>query len=129
MSAVGHVVWMEMQEKGPYSRAAFARLLSSDYGFPTTHQSISNYLRRERPPVDFLNAALDALRASEEKKEEVRRLYFTGRQEPGSGAPKGPYPGGARSEQDFDEALDYEDERRARRQAEENGDEKPTGSR
>ena len=128
MSVVGHVLWMEMQDKGPYSRAAFARLLTNNYGYPTTHQSISNYLRRDRPPVDFLNAALDALRASEEKKEEVRRLYFTGQRESGE-APKGPYPGGARTEQGFDQALDYEAERRARRRAEENGDEKPSGSR
>ncbi len=76
MSAVGHELWMEMQEKGPFSRAGFARLLTNQWGFPTTHQSISNYLRRERPPAEFISVALDALEADEQRRRKIYEIYF-----------------------------------------------------
>lgn len=82
MSAVGHKLWVHMQEKGPYNRSKFADLLSSQFDFPTTHQSISNYLRRPYPPAPFIAASIDALDLSEREKQELYEAYFGSRRRP-----------------------------------------------
>lgn len=72
-------MWLEMQDKGPFSRAAFARRLTNRYDFPITHQSVSNYLRREHPPAEFMGKAVKALRdlgMPAEREHEIYQLYF-----------------------------------------------------
>jgi hypothetical protein len=78
MSAVGQELWVEMQVKGPYNRTDFAELLTERWNFPTTHQSVSNYLRREHPPAKFVAVALKALDVGEEKRRRIYDLYFEG---------------------------------------------------
>ncbi len=79
MSAIGKRIWLLMQEhEPPYNRSALAKKWTRDGTFPTTAQSISNYLYREHPPPDFVNAIAKefALRPHEES--ELHWMYFHG---------------------------------------------------
>lgn len=79
MSVVGHKVWMHMQGHYPrYSQKALSKDMKETGVFVISPQSISNYLRKEHPPIDFLTAVIDFLNLSEEDEDELRALYFRG---------------------------------------------------
>ena len=82
MSAVGTRLWLHMQEKGPYNRRAFARHLTNTKIYPTNHQNISNWLAREHPPTEFVNAVVRALNLSREEEIELHDIYFKGPKKP-----------------------------------------------
>lgn len=82
MSAVGTRLWLHMQEKGPYNRRAFARHLTNTQIYPTNHQNISNWLAREHPPTDFVNAVVKALKLTREEEVELHDIYFRGPKKP-----------------------------------------------
>ncbi len=84
MSAVGMRLWLHMQEKGPYNKRAFARMLTRTGIYPTSHQNISNWLSREHPPPEFVNAAVAALRLTREEEIELHDVYFRGQRVPSS---------------------------------------------
>lgn len=77
MSAVGERLWRFVQDWRPrYTQSALAEDLSESGLYQISSQSVSNYLRREYPPVPFLNATAKFLRLNEAQKEELRRVYF-----------------------------------------------------
>lgn len=78
MSAVGHKLWIHMQDKGPYNKRAFAEMLTRTGIYPTVHQNISNWLSKEYPPVPFINAVAVSLGLSEDEICEIRNMYFHG---------------------------------------------------
>lgn len=83
MSAVGKRIWMHMQAKEPaFNRKALAGVLTRSGTYPTSSQSITNYLRRPHPPADFVNAVIDTLGLSKQDELELRELYFRGPRRP-----------------------------------------------
>lgn len=82
MSAVGKRLWLHMQEKGPYNRRAFSRMLTRTNILRTNHQNISNWLSKEHPPPGFVNAAVAALGLTEEEEIDLHYTYFYGEPRP-----------------------------------------------
>jgi hypothetical protein len=77
MSAVGKRLWRFVQDRRPrYTQTALAEDLTETGLYTISSQSVSNYLRRDYPPVPFLNATAKFLGLSEAEKEELRRVYF-----------------------------------------------------
>ena len=127
MTEFGKTLWLVIQEKGPYSRSAFARLLGQRTGWEPSRQAMSNWLKGEREaPRELVPATVAALGLEEETARRLEHLYFYG--QPGlpakildllkEGADPPALPGGAKSEEHLDVLLDHEDELRARRPAE-----------
>lgn len=82
MSVVGHRIWLHMQDKGPYNKRAFARFLKRKDVLSTTHQSISGWLRKDHPPVYFVNAVVEGLGLDGAEEMELWHLYFKGQSIP-----------------------------------------------
>jgi len=79
MSPVGKRIWLHMQaHEPPYDRTYLARKLTEAGTFPTTPQSISNYLHREHPPPEFINAVAREFKLTPEEESELHQLYFHG---------------------------------------------------
>jgi hypothetical protein len=79
MSAIGKRIWLYMQAHDPpYNRSALAKKWTRDGTFPTTAQSISNYLYREHPPPDFVNAIAREFELLPHEEAELHWLYFHG---------------------------------------------------
>lgn len=66
----------------PFNRKSLANALRQSGAYPTSPQSISNYLYRDHPPVGFINAMVDMLHLSEDDEAELHWLYFRGDNEP-----------------------------------------------
>lgn len=83
MSAVGKRIWLHMQDREPaYNRKSLAKVLSTTGTYPTSSQSITNYLRRPHPPANFVVAVVDLLGLTEADELELRELYFRGPRRP-----------------------------------------------
>jgi len=79
MSAIGKKIWLLMQEhEPPYNRSALAKKWTRDGTFPTTAQSISNYLYKEHPPPDFVNAIAREFELLPHEEAELHWMYFHG---------------------------------------------------
>ena len=79
MSAIGKRIWLYMQAHDPpYNRSALAKKWTREGTFPTTAQSISNYLYREHPPPDFVNAIARELELLPHEEAELHWMYFYG---------------------------------------------------
>ena len=77
MSAIGKRIWLYMQENDPlYNRRSLAQKWTRDGTFPISAQSISNYLYRENPPPDFVNAIVKEFNLTPEQEWELHWLYF-----------------------------------------------------
>ena len=79
MSALGKRIWLYMQgHEPPYNRSALAKKWTRDGTFHTTAQSISNYLYREHPPPDFVNAIAREFELLPHEEAELHWMYFHG---------------------------------------------------
>jgi hypothetical protein len=79
MSAIGRRIWLYMQEHNPpYNRRSLAEKLKRDGVLSVTPQSISNYLRREHPSPEFVNAIVEEFELAPHEEAELHWLYFHG---------------------------------------------------
>jgi hypothetical protein len=84
MSPLGKRIWLYMREHDlPLNRSALSEKWKKDGTFPVSPQSISNYLYRDHPPPEFINAIVRTFRLGAEQERELHRLYFRGRVERG----------------------------------------------
>jgi hypothetical protein len=80
MSPVGQAIWLHMQRHNPpYNRSSLARKLTENGTFPITAASVSNYLGREHPPPEFINAVVHTLDLSPHQEAELHMLFFRGK--------------------------------------------------
>jgi hypothetical protein len=80
MSPVGQAIWLHMQRHNPpYNRSSLARKLTENGTYPITAASVSNYLGREHPPPEFLNAVVHTLDLGPQQEAELHMLFFRGK--------------------------------------------------
>lgn len=79
MTEFGKALWLVVQDKGPYSRAAFGRLLGQKTGWEPSRQAISNWLKGERDvPRQLIPATAKALDLDAATLRKLEHLYFYG---------------------------------------------------
>lgn len=79
MTEFGKALWMVIQDKGPYSRSAFARLLGHTTGWEPSRQAVAQWLTGERnAPRELVPATVAALKLDAETARKLEHLYFYG---------------------------------------------------
>lgn len=83
MSVVGKRIWLHMQDHSPpWNRKTYAEHLSETGIYQTSDSSVGNYLLRQHPPPEFINAVIDDFGLSLEETDELYWLYFRGTRRP-----------------------------------------------
>lgn len=79
MTEFGKALWMVVQDKGPYSRAAFARVLGQRTGWEPSRQAVSNWLKGDREaPRELVPAVVTAFALDDAIARRLEHLYFYG---------------------------------------------------
>lgn len=82
MTEFGKALWMVVTDKGPYSRAGFAKLLGQRTGWEPSRQAMSNWLKGERDaPLELIPATVMALGLDEETEKRLEHLFIYGQRE------------------------------------------------